>query len=147
MVGAGPSGSDIAQQLLKVSSKVFLTHKVKIFGKIPKEIVQKPLIFGLAEKSVVFQDGSTEEIDEILLCTGYLYSFPFFSSNCGITVTNNNIYPLFKHIVNIQHPTMGFIGVPTTVCPFPIFDIQVCFTYDLFELKLFLGTFFLGNTY
>lgn len=128
VVGAGPSGSDIAQQLLRVSSKVFLSHKLKVFGKISKEIDQKCLIFGLAGKSVVFQDGSTEEIDEILLCTGYLYSFPFFTSKSGITVTNNNIYPLFKHIINIEHPSMGFIGIPTTVCPFPIFDIQVCFT-------------------
>lgn len=58
---------------------------------------------------------------------GYNYSFPFLSEECGITVDDNYIKPLYKHIVNINYPTMGFVGIPFYVCTFHMFDLQARF--------------------
>lgn len=59
------------------------------------------------------------------LLLGYTYKYPFLSSECGITVENNVIKNLFKHIINIEYPTMGFIGVPRNTTGFYLFDLQV----------------------
>lgn len=56
---------------------------------------------------------------------GYLYSFPFLSMECGITVDDNYIQPLFKHCINIKYPTMALIGMPYLVHPPLISYLQV----------------------
>lgn len=60
-----------------------------------------------------------------LYCTGYLYSYPFLSVDTGIHVTDNFIQPLYKQVFNIDHPTMAFVGVPTSASNFMMFDLQV----------------------
>jgi hypothetical protein len=41
---------------------------------------------------------------------GYKYSFPFLTASCGISVKERRVGPLYKHLLNIRHPTMAFIG-------------------------------------
>lgn len=43
--------------------------------------------------------------------SGYEYSYPFLGEGVGITVKDYSVEPLYKHILNIKHPTMAFIGV------------------------------------
>lgn len=47
------------------------------------------------------------------------------SVDSGIHVEENYVQPLYKHIINIEHPTMAFIGIPTTLIPYPFMDLQV----------------------
>lgn len=56
---------------------------------------------------------------------GYKYSYPFLSVDSGIHVEENFVQPLYKHIINIEHPTMAFIDIPTTLFPYPIMNLQV----------------------
>nr|XP_053628281.1 uncharacterized protein LOC128685584 isoform X3 [Cherax quadricarinatus] len=56
---------------------------------------------------------------------GYLFAFPFLSEECGITVEDNVVKPLYKHIINTKYTSMAFIGIPFRVCNFPLFDFQV----------------------
>lgn len=56
---------------------------------------------------------------------GYRYSYPFLSVDTGIHVTDNFIQPLYKQVFNIDHPTMAFVGVPTSASNFMMFDLQV----------------------
>lgn len=56
---------------------------------------------------------------------GYNYSYPFLSIGTGIHVEDNFVQPLFKHIFNIEHPTMAFIGLPMTSNNLHLFDLQV----------------------
>lgn len=58
-------------------------------------------------------------------CAGYNYSYPFLSIGTGIHVEDNFVQPLFKHIFNIEHPTMAFIGLPMTSNNLHLFDLQV----------------------
>ncbi|KAI8436325.1 hypothetical protein MSG28_004362 [Choristoneura fumiferana] len=54
-----------------------------------------------------------------------IYNFPFLHASCGVVVDDNCVEPLYKHLVNIQHPSMCFVGVPYYVCAFSMFDLQV----------------------
>ncbi|KAJ8728422.1 hypothetical protein PYW08_016807 [Mythimna loreyi] len=127
VIGAGPSGMDIALELTSVSKKVVLSHHLKEHPRtvFPENLVQKPDVDRLDGNKAYFLDGSEDEVDVVFLCTGYLYNFPFLHESCGILVEDNCVEPLYKHVVNMKHPSMCFIGVPYYVCAFSMFDLQV----------------------
>lgn len=61
------------------------------------------------------------------MISGYHYKFPFLSSDCGIFVDDNFVQPLYKQVLNIEHPTMAFIGIPSIVSSTRMMDLQVRF--------------------
>ncbi|XP_035433179.1 senecionine N-oxygenase isoform X1 [Spodoptera frugiperda] len=126
-IGAGPSGMDIALELTDVSKKVILSHHLKEQPRteFPDNLQQKPDVERLEGNKVYFLDGSEDEVDVVFLCTGYMYNFPFLHKSCDIVVEENCVEPLYKHVVNMKHPSMCFIGVPYYVCAFSMFDLQV----------------------
>lgn len=67
--------------------------------------------------------------------TGYKYTFPFLSIDCGISVDDNYVQPLYKHCININRPTMALIGLPFYVCASQMFDLQVRFVMKFFSGK------------
>ncbi|XP_026324896.1 senecionine N-oxygenase isoform X2 [Hyposmocoma kahamanoa] len=127
VVGAGPSGMDIALEITSVSPKVILSHHLKeqLRTVFPDNLVQKPDVIRVEGTKAFFQDGTEDDVDVMFLCTGYMYNFPFLHESCEIVVEDNCVEPLYKHLVNINHPTMCFIGVPYYVCAFAMFDLQV----------------------
>ena len=64
-------------------------------------------------------------MDYINILAGYLYDFPFLDSECGLSVRNNRILGLHDHLINARRPTMALVGIPSHICPFPLFDRQV----------------------
>jgi thioredoxin reductase len=62
-------------------------------------------------------------VDQVLLCTGYQYQFPFLD-DALITIQDNLIHGLHQHILLAKRPTLAFIGLPYLVIPFPLFLIQ-----------------------
>lgn len=102
----------------------------------------KPRISQVNEKSVLFGNGEEVEVDSIIFCTGtraieankfmsnriivigYCKEFPFLNKNCEIEIDDGWVMPLFKQIININHPTMAIIGLPNKVCPFPMGEYQ-----------------------
>lgn len=127
IVGAGPSGLDMALHISKVAEKVVLSHHVKDAENI-EFVEQKPDIKRiLDEETVEFVDGTCCRFHCILFCTGYKYSFPFIHESCGITITEGHIEPLYKHMIHIEKPTLSFIGIPFNVCAFQMFDLQARF--------------------
>ncbi|XP_050294535.1 uncharacterized protein LOC126734823 [Anthonomus grandis grandis] len=133
VIGAGPSGVDIASILTAVAKEVYISHGEHKFGKTGHEVVDKPLVESFKGNVAVFKDGSEIEFDNVIFCTGYQYSYPFLNAECGIIVEDNWIKYLYKHIVNIEHPTMAFIGVIFKICPLPMFDIQIRFFLEFIK--------------
>lgn len=132
LVGAGPSGVDIVQEIAKVAAKVFWSNHLTTPKSIAHEnLVQKPDVAELTAVGASFVDGSRESFDEIVYCTGYKYTFPFFSVDGGLACDDNFVRPLFKHCLNINQPSIGIIGLPVYVCPFQTFDLQIrfCLTF------------------
>lgn len=56
---------------------------------------------------------------------GYKYAYPFLSVDSGIHVDDNFVQPLYKHVINIEHPTMAFIGIPQSSLNYYLYDRQV----------------------
>ena len=57
--------------------------------------------------------------------SGYEFVFPFLSAECGVSVVDRQVRPLYKHIIHTEYQRMAFIGLPTVVLPFPLFHKQV----------------------
>lgn len=70
-----------------------------------------PAVKFVSADSVTFSNDEQRAIDDIIHCTGYKTVFPFLSVDCGISVDEPRISPLFKDCININHPTMAFIGI------------------------------------
>ncbi|XP_061166322.1 uncharacterized protein LOC133175230 [Saccostrea echinata] len=127
-LGAAASGQDIAIDVSHEAKIVYLSHnKPPLQTYLPNNVQQKPGIKELGSKSVIFNNGDEAKIDVLLLCTGYHYHFPFLSDDCQVQISDERLTPLYKHLIHIDHPTMAFIGIPKTICPFPQFDVQVRF--------------------
>ncbi|KAF2366274.1 Flavin monooxygenase-like [Trinorchestia longiramus] len=130
VLGASSSGIDISIELSAVAQKVYLCHNLPIPlpAKMPPNLEQASGIVGVKEGSgdtFVLKDGTEVVADAILYCTGYYYVFPFLSPSCGVTVKDNQVWPLYRHLIHCDYPTMAFVGIPSKICPFPFFDIQI----------------------
>jgi len=126
VIGAGPSGTDLAIEIAKVAERVTWSHHLK---KPPanSNVEQKPDVARLTENGVEFVDGTTQDFSVILYGTGYRYTFPFLSVDCGLSNVDGLLQPLYKFCLSIHRPTLAVIGLPNQVCPNQMFDLQVRF--------------------
>jgi hypothetical protein len=60
-------------------------------------------------RTVRFVDGSEEEIDLVVYCTGYRITFPFFDENL-ISASDNRL-PLYRRVASPDRPGLYFIGL------------------------------------
>jgi len=73
------------------------------------DIVVKPNIARFAGgRTVRFVDGSEEEIDLVVYCTGYKVTFPFLDED--VVSVNDNRLPLYRRVVSVERPGLYFIG-------------------------------------
>jgi thioredoxin reductase len=74
------------------------------------DILVKPNIdrFG-GGRTVRFADGSEEEIDLVVYCTGYKITFPFFDEK--LVSAGDNRLPLYRRVASSEHPGLYFIGL------------------------------------
>ncbi|KAK2602819.1 hypothetical protein N8I77_009324 [Diaporthe amygdali] len=131
VVGNASSGLDIASQISRHSKSPLL---LSVHEPTPDENLEHsraeevPAIeeFLVDEKGVRFTDGRVErDLDAILYCTGYLFSFPFLESlTPGLVSNGARVYGLYKHLFHIDHPTLVFPGLPIRVVPFPVSEAQ-----------------------
>jgi cation diffusion facilitator CzcD-associated flavoprotein CzcO len=59
-------------------------------------------------RTVRFADGSEEEIDLVIYCTGYKISFPFLDSS--LVSADGNRLRLYRRVASVEHPGLYFIG-------------------------------------
>ena len=60
--------------------------------KWPGEVEERPLIQRFDGKVGHFKDGSTAEFDVVMMCTGYLHSYPFLREELRLK-SKNVLYP------------------------------------------------------
>ena len=93
------------------------------------DITAKGNITGIDGKRVVFEDGSTEQVDVIVQCTGYDITFPFFDRT--IVNTKNNDVVLYQRIFDPNFSDVSFIGLVQTLCAImPIAELQSHYLAD-----------------
>ena len=109
IVGRSYSAEDIGSQCWKYGAKsVTATYRSKPMGfKWPANFEERPLLQKLDGKTAHFKDGSTKEIDAIILCTGYQHHFPFLPEDLRLK-TANRLWPLdlYKGVVWENNPKL-----------------------------------------
>ena len=144
VVGGGPSGSDIGSQVMAVCKKPLLNSVqtsalIKLGGGDKVEV--PPIAEYLPdERSVRFGDGRIEmDIDAIIYCTGYLYSYPFLKSlEPPLVTTGRRVIGLYKQLFHIGHPTLAFTALSQKVIPFPLSEAQAAVISKVWSNKLLL---------
>ncbi|XP_043221853.1 flavin-containing monooxygenase FMO GS-OX-like 2 [Amphibalanus amphitrite] len=128
LLGGRASGIDISMEVSKVAKQVYLAHNQPPFpATLPDNMRQTVGIERMDGSEAVLLDGSRVEVDVLMFCTGYEFVFPFLSPECGVSVVDRQVRPLYKHLVHTEYPRMAFVGLPTVVLPFPLFHKQVQF--------------------
>ncbi|SEH10409.1 flavin-containing monooxygenase [Thermoleophilum album] len=72
-------------------------------------IKPKPNIARIEGRTVHFVDGTSEEVDTIVWCTGYQISFPFLPRE--VIDPKDNRVRLYRHVVHPDRPGLYFIGL------------------------------------
>ncbi len=134
IVGASYSAEDIATQCHKYGCKsVTFSYRTKPMGfDWPESFSERPLVTKIVGKTVHFKDGSTKDVDAIILCTGYLHHFPFLSDDLRLK-TRNRLFPpgLYKGIVWEKNPKLFYIGAQDQFYTFNMFDAQAWLARDI----------------
>ncbi|KAJ8267272.1 hypothetical protein COCON_G00124440 [Conger conger] len=89
-------------------------------------VVMKPDLQELRGSSVAFEDGTVEDqIDALIFCTGYEYSFPFLPPTLCPGPEPELV--LYQHISppTLEHPTLAVLGLLNTKGPIiPMVEMQ-----------------------
>ncbi|OWF47072.1 Senecionine N-oxygenase [Mizuhopecten yessoensis] len=130
VVGAKYSAEDIAMQCRKMGSgNVVCCYRTKPMGfsNWPAGIEERPLLTKVIGNTIHFKDGTTAEVDVIILCTGYMYHFPFMSESLRLK-TKTELYPdgLYKGTVWMGggNNKLMYLGMQDQYYSFTMFDIQ-----------------------
>ncbi|TYK19495.1 flavin-containing monooxygenase FMO GS-OX-like 3 isoform X1 [Cucumis melo var. makuwa] len=134
LIGYSSSGTDISLELIEVAKEIHIVWRSPKTELLDRESVISnvsfhPMIESVCKDgTVVFQDGCVVLADVILHCTGYNYHFPFLETNGNVTVDDNRVGPLYKHVFPpALAPGLSFVGLPfkaMQVIPFPLFELQ-----------------------
>jgi dimethylaniline monooxygenase (N-oxide forming) len=97
------------------------------------DITIKPNIDRFAGgRAVRFTDGSEEEIDLVVYCTGYRIAFPFLAPE--VFESKDNRMPLYRRVAEVGHPGLFFIGFVQPLGPImPIAEAQSEWVADLLQ--------------
>jgi len=133
IVGRSYSAEDIGSQCWKYgAASVTATYRSKPMGfKWPERFEERPLLQKLQGKTAHFKDGSSKEVDAVVLCTGYLHHFPFLAEDLRLKTTNR-LWPLdlYKGVLWENNPKLSFIGMQDQFYTFNMFDAQAWFVRD-----------------
>jgi trimethylamine monooxygenase len=129
IVGASYSAEDLALQCLKFGAKsVVCTWRTKPMGfNWPKGIEERPLVQKFDGNVAYFKDGSNAEIDAVIFCTGYKYSFPFMEGKLrlqsSLSMFPDNLYKGSVYLLGGNNQ-LFYMGIQDQLYSFTMFDVQ-----------------------
>jgi dimethylaniline monooxygenase (N-oxide forming) len=95
-------------------------------------IAPKPNIERIEGNEVRFADGSSEQIDTIVWCTGYRISFPFLPRE--VVDPADNVVPLYRRVVHPEWPGLYFIGLVQPLgAIMPLAEAQASWIADVLQ--------------
>src|SRR5690606_7337231 len=133
LIGSSYSAEDIAVQCYKHGSgNITISYRSNPIGmKWPEGIKEKPLVTHFEDNKAFFLDGSSEEFDAVILCTGYQHKFPFLPDELRLK-TKNCLYPdhLYKGVISEVNERLIFLGMQDQYYTFNMFDAQAWYARD-----------------
>ena len=144
IIGYSASGLDISAQISTLAHHPVLISQRStspFSSNFPPWAKPRPEIAEFLpsqQRSVRFIDGHVEtNIDAVLFCTGYLYSFPFLSALPAPVITNGQrVHNLYQHFLYRPFPTLAFLGLPFPIIPFRTAEAQAAVLARLWSGRL-----------
>ena len=93
---------------------------------------ERPLLQRVDGNTAYFADGSSKQVDAIILCTGYLHHFPFLPEALRLQ-TSNRLWPLglYRGVVWEANPQLFYLGMQDQWYTFNMFDAQAWYVRDI----------------
>jgi len=134
VIGSSFSAEDMTVQCWKYGCKsVTISHRraTPIGHKWADNIKEVPLLQKVSNSTCTFEDGSTTDVDAIILCTGYLHHFPFMADDLKLRATNRlAIDNLYKGVVWVDNPKVYYLGMQDALT-FMQLDVEAWYVRDI----------------
>lgn len=134
LVGASYSAEDIGSQCWKYGAKTVTTcyRSAPMGFNWPDNWEEKPALEKVEGRTAFFADGSTKDVDAIILCTGYKHYFPFLPDDLRLKTANRlATADLYKGVVYAHNPKMFYLGMQDQWFTFNMFDAQAWYVRDI----------------
>lgn len=132
VIGGGLSGVDISQECSrKCKEVIFVNNGQMRFQNMYPNVQQVDVkVEEFTENSMLARDkdGNLIEyhVDTIIMATGYVYNLKFVDPSVGIKMNpDGTIDGLYRHLINIENPSMALFAVSIRVLPLPLYHQQV----------------------
>ena len=134
LLGASYSAEDIGSQCWKYGAKTVTTsyRSAPMGFDWPDNWEEKPALEKVEGRTAYFVDGTTKDIDAIILCTGYKHYFPFLPDDLRLKTANRlATADLYKGVVYVNNPKMFYLGMQDQWFTFNMFDAQAWYVRDV----------------
>jgi len=134
IIGTSYSAEDIGSQCWKYGCRsVTVSHRTAAMGfDWPDNWKEVPLLQKVEGNTCTFKDGSTTDVDAIILCTGYLHYFPFMTPELRLRSANRlATADLYKGVVWVDNPKLFYLGMQDQWYTFNMFDAQAWYARDI----------------
>ena len=134
IVGTSYSAEDIGSQCWKYGAKsITVSHRTAAMGyDWPDNWQEVPLLTKVVGNTAHFKDGTTKDVDAILLCTGYIHHFPFMEDDlCLRTANRLATANLYKGVAWVDNPNLFYLGMQDQWFTFNMFDAQAWWARDV----------------
>ncbi|MDP2520038.1 NAD(P)-binding domain-containing protein [Shimia thalassica] len=134
LLGASYSAEDIGSQCWKYGAKTVTTsyRSAPMGFDWPDNWEEKPALEKVEGRTAYFVDGTTKDIDAIILCTGYKHYFPFLPDDLRLKTANRlATADLYKGVVYVKNPKMFYLGMQDQWFTFNMFDAQAWYVRDV----------------
>ena len=134
VVGSSYSAEDIGSQCWKYGAKTVTScyRSAPMGFNWPDNWEEKPALVRVEGKTAYFKDGTSKEIDAIILCTGYRHYFPFLPDDLRLKTKNRlATADLYKGVVYVHNPKLFYLGMQDQWFTFNMFDAQAWYVRDI----------------
>jgi trimethylamine monooxygenase len=134
LIGTSYSAEDIGSQCWKYGAKsITVSHRTAAMGSDwPDNWAEVPLLTKVVGNTAHFKDGTTRDVDAIILCTGYRHHFPFMADNLRLRTANRLATAnLYKGVAWTENPNVFYLGMQDQWFTFNMFDVQAWWARDV----------------
>ncbi len=134
LIGTSYSAEDIGSQCWKYGAKsITVSHRTAPMGyDWPDNWKEVPLLTHVDGNTAHFKDGTSRDVDAIILCTGYRHHFPFMVDSLRLRTANRlATADLYKGVAYIDNPNVFYLGMQDQWFTFNMFDVQAWWARDV----------------
>ena len=143
ILGTSYSAEDIGSQCWKYGAKsITVAHRTTPMGyDWPDNWQEVPKLDHVEDTTAHFIDGTSKDVDAIILCTGYKHHFPFLPDDLRLRTANRLASAdLYKGVVWTKNSDMFYLGMQDQWYTFNMFDAQAWWVRDCIMDRISLPT-------